>query len=107
MPGMDRSSPATPARSPIELAETRLRWLDRRQEVLARNISNADTPGYRARDVTPFAQILARTSFGRYVYAIGNNEEAARFSERWRAVIRHDPFYHPALSLTTFGEDLE
>lgn len=33
--------------------------------------------------------------------------EAARFSERWRAVIRHDPFYHPALSLTTFGEDLE
>ncbi|MFB0487419.1 GT2 family glycosyltransferase [Methylobacterium sp. OAE515] len=34
-------------------------------------------------------------------------EEAARFSERWRAVIRHDPFYHPALSLTTFGEDLE
>ncbi|KAA0108500.1 glycosyltransferase [Methylobacterium sp. P1-11] len=34
-------------------------------------------------------------------------QEAARFSERWRAVIRHDPFYHPALSLTTFGEDLE
>ena len=33
--------------------------------------------------------------------------EAARFSERWRTVIRHDPFYHPALSLTTFGEDLE
>jgi O-antigen biosynthesis protein len=33
--------------------------------------------------------------------------EGARFSERWRAVIRHDPFYHPALSLTTFGEDLE
>ncbi len=33
--------------------------------------------------------------------------EAARFSERWRDVIRHDPFYHPALSLTTFGEDLE
>ncbi|MGH1571518.1 glycosyltransferase [Methylobacterium sp. P31] len=34
-------------------------------------------------------------------------QEAARFSERWRDVIRHDPFYHPALSLTTFGEDLE
>jgi O-antigen biosynthesis protein len=33
--------------------------------------------------------------------------EAARFSERWRDVIRHDPYYHPALSLTTFGEDLE
>ena len=34
-------------------------------------------------------------------------QEAARFSDRWRDVIRHDPFYHPALSLTTFGEDLE
>jgi len=34
-------------------------------------------------------------------------QEAARFSERWRAVIRHDPYYHPALSVTTFGEDLE
>ncbi|EIZ87034.1 glycosyl transferase family protein [Methylobacterium sp. GXF4] len=34
-------------------------------------------------------------------------QEAARFSERWRDVIRYDPYYHPALSLTTFGEDLE
>lgn len=33
--------------------------------------------------------------------------EAARFTDRWLSVIRHDPFYHPALSLTTFGEDLE
>nr|WP_284210265.1 glycosyltransferase family 2 protein [Methylorubrum aminovorans] len=33
--------------------------------------------------------------------------EAAAFTERWRSVIRHDPFYHPALSLTTFGEELE
>ena len=33
--------------------------------------------------------------------------EGARFFERWSAVIRHDPFYHPCLSLTTFGEELE
>ncbi|MBB2963932.1 GT2 family glycosyltransferase [Methylobacterium sp. R2-1] len=33
--------------------------------------------------------------------------EAAAFTERWRDVIRHDPFYHPGLSLTTFGEELE
>lgn len=33
--------------------------------------------------------------------------EAGRFVERWGTVIRHDPYYHPALSLTTFGEDLE
>ncbi len=33
--------------------------------------------------------------------------EGERFVARWRDVIRHDPFYHPCLSLTTFGEDLE
>lgn len=33
--------------------------------------------------------------------------EGDRFAERWRDTVRHDPFYHPALSLTTFGEDLE
>jgi len=59
---MDRTSPTAPAaaRGPIELAEARLRWLDRRQEVLSRNIANADTPNYRARDLTPFAAQLAR-----------------------------------------------
>jgi flagellar basal-body rod protein FlgB len=56
---MDRTSPTA---SPIELAESRLRWLDRRQEVLARNIAHADTPGYRARDLSPFAQTLQRAS---------------------------------------------
>ncbi|MBK5934087.1 flagellar basal-body rod protein FlgB [Rhodovulum imhoffii] len=28
-----------------------------RQDVIARNIANADTPGYRAQDVTPFAEM--------------------------------------------------
>ena len=60
MPGMDRPSQAS--RNPLDLAESRLRWLDRRQEVLARNIANSDTPGYRARDVTPFAEHLLRAA---------------------------------------------
>jgi hypothetical protein len=33
---------------PIALAETRLRWLDRRQQVLSRNIANANTPNFTA-----------------------------------------------------------
>lgn len=33
----------------------RFSWLDQRQEVLAHNIANADTPGYRARDIKDFA----------------------------------------------------
>ncbi|MGX7703573.1 glycosyltransferase family 2 protein [Methylobacterium sp. Gmos1] len=33
--------------------------------------------------------------------------EGDRFAARWRAVIRDDPYYHPAFSVTTFGEELE
>lgn len=32
----------------------RLGWLSQRQEVLAQNIANADTPRYRASDLKPF-----------------------------------------------------
>ncbi len=38
----------------FDLAERRMQWADRRQTVLAENIANADTPGYRPRDVAPF-----------------------------------------------------
>ncbi len=44
----------------FSLAEQRLAWLDRRSSVLAENIANADTPGYRPRDLLPFAQALAQ-----------------------------------------------
>ena len=37
--------------SVLDLADRRLRWLDRRQQVLAQNIANADTPGWTARDL--------------------------------------------------------
>lgn len=33
--------------------------------------------------------------------------EGDRFAARWRDVVRRDPFYHPTLTLTTFGEELE
>ncbi|WP_375456567.1 glycosyltransferase family 2 protein [uncultured Methylobacterium sp.] len=60
---------------------------------------------------TPAATLAHRESVSRGpatgAARVRFEQEAARFSERWRDVIRHDPFYHPALSLTTFGEDLE
>ena len=40
------------------LAERKLVWLDDRQRVLSQNIANADTPGYRARDLVPFEQLV-------------------------------------------------
>ena len=48
----------------FDLAERRLAWIDRRQGLLAQNIANANTPGYVARDLQPFAQTLARVTPG-------------------------------------------
>ena len=38
----------------FDVVKRRLSWLGQRQEILAQNIANADTPQYRARDVEPF-----------------------------------------------------
>ena len=43
----------------FDLAEKRLVWAAQRQSVLAANIANANTPSYQARDVEPFASVLA------------------------------------------------
>ena len=45
---------------PMALAERRLHWLDQRQRVLSQNVAHADTPGYQARDVTPFLRRLGQ-----------------------------------------------
>lgn len=39
-------------------------WLEERQKVIAQNIANADTPGYRPNDVTPidFKSILGKAT---------------------------------------------
>ena len=42
----------------FSLAEQRLDWVNRRQELLAQNVANANTPGYEARDLKPFASFL-------------------------------------------------
>ena len=43
----------------FDLADRRLAWIDRRQEVLAQNIANANTPNWQAKDLKPFADALA------------------------------------------------
>ncbi len=42
----------------FSLAEQRLDWVSRRQQLLAQNVANANTPGYEARDLKPFASLL-------------------------------------------------
>ena len=45
----------------LDLASQQSRWLSLRQSTIAGNISNVSTPGYRAADVRPFEDVLART----------------------------------------------
>ncbi|WP_235962156.1 flagellar basal body rod protein FlgB [Falsiroseomonas selenitidurans] len=44
--------------APMALAERRLAWLEQRQQVLAQNIANADTPGYQPNDLVPFERAV-------------------------------------------------
>ena len=43
----------------FRLADKRLGWVDQRQHLLAQNVANANTPGYEARDITPFVSRLS------------------------------------------------
>lgn len=42
----------------FDLASRHMTWLSERQAVTAANIANADTPGFRAREVNPFESYL-------------------------------------------------
>jgi flagellar basal-body rod protein FlgB len=72
----------------FSLAERRLAWVDQRQTLLSQNVANADTPGYRSRDLTPFAAHLGRlgltpsesgsSSLGTTLSAAGAGTDRAR-----------------------------
>ena len=46
----------------MDLAARQADWLAARQKVVSENIANSDTPGYRATDVRPFADVLGGAS---------------------------------------------
>lgn len=48
----------------FDLASRQAEWLQARQEVVAGNIANANTPKYRAKDVTPFQAVLDNQNAG-------------------------------------------
>jgi flagellar basal-body rod protein FlgB len=37
----------------LAMLRERMKWHQTRQQVLAENVANADTPGYQAKDITP------------------------------------------------------
>ena len=44
--------------SVLALATQHLDWLASRQAIVARNVANANTPGYQAQDVQPFSAMV-------------------------------------------------
>lgn len=42
----------------FQLASQRTQWLSARETLIAGNVANANTPGYRAVDLQPFAAVL-------------------------------------------------
>lgn len=46
----------------FELASKQAEWLSVRQEVVATNIANANTPKYRAQDISSFDAVMQSTS---------------------------------------------
>ena len=80
----------------LGVVKTRLGWLAQRSQVLAENIANSDTPGFRPRDLEPFrfkdavkrherALALAATDSGH----LENSKPA---SGPFRVVTQRDPY---------------
>jgi flagellar basal-body rod protein FlgB len=47
----------------FELASHRTQWLSTRQQLIAGNVANANTPQFRAQDLKPFSAVLDQTQF--------------------------------------------
>ena len=46
----------------LRLGKERMDWIAQRQEIVAGNIANSDTPRYVPRDIRPFDDVLAASS---------------------------------------------
>lgn len=72
----------------LSMASAMARHAARRHEVLAQNIANADTAGYRAKDLEPFAQAYSR-SLSQHV--LDANKESGAGEVGWRVIAAHAP----------------
>jgi flagellar basal-body rod protein FlgB len=45
----------------FNLIDQQKSWLSARQALVAQNVANVNTPGYKAQDVLPFARVMERT----------------------------------------------
>lgn len=70
-----------------ELSRRHAQWLLARHKAVANNIAHASTPGYRAVDVRPFAEVLSRKELGMRATNSGHLRLADDESPRVRTTI--------------------
>jgi len=78
----------------FSLASQRASWLSTREATIASNVANANTPNYRAQDVTPFASVLSHLNLPMATTAQGHiqpnalsgSKSRVKASESWDVV---------------------
>lgn len=71
----------------FDLAWQRMEYLSQRQKVVASNIANADQPGYRAKDLRPFTEVLAGVGGSGPARTHESHLSGTRPAGRWGAEI--------------------
>jgi flagellar basal-body rod protein FlgB len=56
----------------FDIASRQAQWLSLRQATIAQNIANANTPGYRAREIEPFAETMNKTTLSMAATQLGH-----------------------------------
>jgi flagellar basal-body rod protein FlgB len=67
------------------LATQQANWLAARQATVSSNVANANTPGYSARDVTPFASVLSHSQLLMAATDPGHIQPASASGEKVKA----------------------
>lgn len=73
----------------FSMLKTRMRWLETRQRLLAENVANAETPGYRGRD-------LKQQDFTRQLQAATSVQMISTNNGHLAGVTQNDPSFAAA-----------
>lgn len=103
---------ATPSHDPLQFGEAVLRLRAHRHELLGANLVNADTPGFKARDID-FQNVLARQLAGSGSLEVGGGMKrthaahlAGRGAEAGRLALYRVPV-QPSVDGNTVDPDIE
>lgn len=72
----------------LSMASAMARHAAHRHEILAQNIANADTSGYRAKDLEPFAEAYGRSAASLSVHELAEQPDAG---DDWRVIVSSAP----------------